>query len=83
MSTSRKIGFIGAGQMAEALARGFIDRKMVKAEDIVATDISAARKQVFQDLGATAADSNIKVSDLRKGLCQCKWAVDPSFSSRY
>lgn len=61
MGDSRKIGFIGAGQMAEALARGFIDKNMVKAENVVATDPSKGRLQVFSDFGAATADSNTKV----------------------
>ena len=61
MGDSRKIGFIGAGQMAEALARGFIDKDMVKAGDVVATDPSSKRMEVFKDLGAATVDGNIKV----------------------
>ncbi|KAL3138491.1 hypothetical protein ABBQ32_006281 [Trebouxia sp. C0010 RCD-2024] len=63
----QKIGFIGAGNMAEALAQGFIAKKKVAAKDIWATDISQARKQVFQDFGANAAESSsdvVKNSDI-------------------
>jgi hypothetical protein len=34
----KRIGFIGAGQMAEALARGFIAKGVCKAEHVFATD---------------------------------------------
>lgn len=34
----KRIGFIGAGQMAEALARGFINKGVCKAEHVFATD---------------------------------------------
>ena len=59
--TGKKIGFIGAGQMAEALARGFINKGVVKAEDIRATDPMEVRKDVFRSFGAVALDSNIEV----------------------
>lgn len=48
--------------MAEALAQGFIAKKKVAAKDIWATDISQARKQVFQDFGANAAESSSDAS---------------------
>jgi len=59
---SKRIGFIGAGQMAEALARGFINKGIIKAENIYATDIMQARKDVFASFSANAVDSN---SDVR------------------
>lgn len=48
--------------MAEALAQGFIAKKKVDAKDIWATDISQARKQVFKDFGANAAESSSDAS---------------------
>ncbi|KAJ5070567.1 pyrroline-5-carboxylate reductase 2 [Anaeramoeba ignava] len=36
----KKIGFIGSGNMAEALARGVINAKLIKAEDVMGSDIS-------------------------------------------
>ena len=62
-----RIGFIGAGQMAEALARGFSDKKLVKIEDVVATDPAEARMKVFGELGARTVDSNSKV------FCASDW----------
>ncbi|KAK9813759.1 hypothetical protein WJX73_007764 [Symbiochloris irregularis] len=56
-----KIGFIGAGQMAEALARGFSNGKMIKFEDVVATDPTEARMKVFKDLGAQTVTDNKQV----------------------
>lgn len=54
MVLDKKVGFIGAGQMAEALARGFVDRGVVKAESMYVTDISKARRELFQEMGASA-----------------------------
>ena len=55
------VGFIGAGQMAEALARGLIAKNVVKAADIYATDPMPERKEVFRSFGATAVDTNAEV----------------------
>ena len=57
----RRVGFIGAGQMAEALARGFISKGVLDADDIVATDPVAARKEVFQSFDVKAVNSNVEV----------------------
>lgn len=62
----KRVGFIGAGQMAEALARGFIAKGVLQAGDITANDPSAERKKVFQSFDAKAAASNIEVGH---GLC--------------
>lgn len=59
----KKIGFIGAGQMAEALARGFINKGVAKAEHIHATDPMQARKDVFASFNTNAVDTNAQVPD--------------------
>jgi pyrroline-5-carboxylate reductase len=58
----KRIGFIGSGQMAEALARGLMSREIIKGEDISCSDPSDARKKLFQDLGCKPYESNIHVS---------------------
>jgi pyrroline-5-carboxylate reductase len=60
---NKRVGFIGAGQMAEALARGFINKSVVKAENICATDPVSERREVFRSFGATAFESNVEVVD--------------------
>lgn len=52
----RKVGFVGAGAMAEALARGFLDKKVIEAGDIWSCDPSKARMDVFAEFGC----SNVK-----------------------
>ena len=37
MADELKVGFLGGGNMAKAIARGFITSKMVKAENIIAS----------------------------------------------
>ncbi len=63
-----RIGFIGAGQMATALARGFVQTKVVSPDRIVACDVIAESAQKFATqtggrvvAGATAVlvDSNL------------------------
>ena len=61
MGDGRKIGFIGAGQMAEALARGFVAKDQVKVEDVIATDPSEARVKVFSEWGAKTVEGNVQV----------------------
>lgn len=56
------VGFIGAGQMAEAMARGFSKAGVVPASQQFATDPSEARREVFQSFGVTALQSNAEVS---------------------
>ena len=61
MSLNKRVGFIGAGQMAEALARGFVARGVITVSAITATDPVAARKEVFKSFGANVTGSNAEV----------------------
>lgn len=55
----RKIGFIGAGKMAEALARGIVGAGIVQAPDVLASDPSEERRRLFgQEIGATVVEAN-------------------------
>jgi pyrroline-5-carboxylate reductase len=56
-----ELGFLGAGNMAEALARAAIDKGIVRARDIIAADPSPARHEVFAKLGVTWSGSNAQV----------------------
>jgi len=57
----KKVGFIGAGAMAEALAKGFIAKQVVDAKDIWCTDPSQSRIDLFQDFGCNPAASGPEV----------------------
>lgn len=59
----KKISFIGAGRMAEALARGIVRKGIVKAEDIFASDILQERRSVFGSFGANVSESNQAVAE--------------------
>ncbi len=56
--TSMRLGFIGAGNMAEALARGVVAAGVLPAGRIVAADPDAARREIFAALGAEATEAN-------------------------
>jgi pyrroline-5-carboxylate reductase len=48
MADALTIGFLGAGTMATALARGILGTGLVKAEDLFASDIAAESRAHFQ-----------------------------------
>lgn len=60
--------------MAEALARGLIDKGVVQASQICCSDPAAARKELFRSLGATPYDTNLEVRlgvlPVRRHCCQ-------------
>ncbi len=60
---TQTIGFIGAGQMAKALAQGFVATNLVPANQIVACDPFAAARESFATAvpGATIATTNQQV----------------------
>lgn len=52
-------GFLGAGKMATALARGFVAAGLAKPAQLLAGDLyPAAREQFARDTGGTATDDN-------------------------
>ena len=56
--------------MAEALARGFMDRKVIEASDIWCCDPSKARMEVFANFGATGVEDAVEVR-LTSSACLC------------
>lgn len=64
MAKQLKIGFLGAGKMATALARGFVNAKLVKAGQLIAADpYETARKHFTAETGAKTVATN---SDIAK-----------------
>jgi pyrroline-5-carboxylate reductase len=41
----KKLGFIGGGNMAEALARGLLDKNIFKPGDVIVSDVDPARRR--------------------------------------
>ncbi|MBP9900691.1 MAG: NAD(P)-binding domain-containing protein, partial [Verrucomicrobia bacterium] len=62
MSAKLTIGFLGAGKMATALARGFIRAKIVTADQVLASDsVPAARAAFAKETKAKVVASNVAV----------------------
>ena len=59
-----RIGFLGAGRMAEALARGFLAAKLAEPADLFAHDVSGERLQFWRDAGLGATPGG------NKAVCQ-------------
>ncbi|ESO83212.1 hypothetical protein LOTGIDRAFT_169622 [Lottia gigantea] len=55
------VGFIGAGRMAQALAKGFITSGLVKANNITASDTNPICLQMLKDMGAKTTTHNTDV----------------------
>ena len=63
MATSSNIGFLGAGKMATALARGFVRAEMAFPREISASDPHpAARKSFASEVGAKTGEVNLDVA---------------------
>lgn len=69
------LGFIGAGNMAEALARGLIANKVFKPTQLIASDVDPVRRRKFKSgLKVDAVRDNIEVLDSARALL---FAVKP------
>jgi pyrroline-5-carboxylate reductase len=57
-----RIGFLGAGKMATALAKGFVHAGLVMPENLLASDhLEGARAAFGRDVGAKTTPSNLEV----------------------
>ena len=64
MAVKLTIGFLGAGKMATALARGFINAEIVFLQDLIASDPhEPARRQFAADVGAQVTAVNAESED--------------------
>ena len=62
MASKLQIGFLGAGKMASALAKGFIAARLVTPRQLIASDVmEPARASFAKEVGAKAATSNAEV----------------------
>lgn len=63
MASKLTIGFLGAGKMATALAKGFIRAKLVTPKQMIASDpVSAAATSFDKEIGARTTGSNAEVA---------------------
>jgi len=59
MASNLTIGFLGAGKMATALAKGFIQAKLVTVQQVIASDpVEAARAAFAREVGAKTTGFN-------------------------
>lgn len=76
-STAPRIGFLGAGKMATALARGWMDAGLVTTAHLRASDpVPAARKSFTTETGVECTDDNVAVVTVSDVLVL---AVKPQF----
>lgn len=69
MSAKLTIGFLGAGRMGTALAKGFIQAGLVTAKQIIASDpVPGARAAFGKDVGAKITTSNVEVAKFARVL---------------
>ena len=69
MPSKLTIGFLGAGKMGTALAKGFIRAKLVTPKQIIASDpVSAATGAFAKDVGAKTTASNAEVAQFADTL---------------
>ena len=62
MASTLTIGFLGAGKMATALARGFVKAGLVTPKQLIASDPSEAARQAFaRETGAKTTTANAEV----------------------
>lgn len=62
MPPHMKIGFLGAGKMATALAKGFLQSRILEASGLTASDIDpSARAHFAQEAGARMLERNVDV----------------------
>ena len=63
MSAKFTIGFLGAGKMAAALAKGFLNAGLVKPGQLMASDLAPAARTAFaKATGAKATVSNLEAA---------------------
>ena len=70
----KKLGFIGGGNMAEALVRGLLERKIFKPGDVVVSDVDPRRRRkLARSLKIeTTADNLVVLRDARALLLAVK-----------
>jgi len=62
MFSARRLGFLGSGNMAEALMRGIVEKKLWPKEHLICSDISAQRlSDIGRELGVRTTTDNREV----------------------
>ena len=61
MAMTHTLGFIGCGNMAQAIAQGAIRQGVVPAQQIIASNPSAPKRELFASWGCDTTDDNTEV----------------------
>ncbi|KAF0121687.1 MAG: proC [bacterium] len=62
MLADKKIGFIGSGNMAEAIIKGVIRAGVVSPKNILSSDVSEDRRRLFSDsFGIITVPNNLEL----------------------
>ena len=73
-----KLGLIGAGNMAEAVAKAAIEQGLVTADKIIASDTNPERRDLFASLGINVTEDNdLIVTEARQIMLAVKPQVFP------
>ena len=60
----KKLGFIGGGNMAEALARGLVERKIFKPAELIVSDVDGGRRRkIARTLKVAVTDDNLVLDE--------------------
>ena len=79
MAVKLTLGFLGAGKMAAALARGFIQAGLVTPRQVLAGDPTEAARAAFaKETGAATTASNAEVAKFARVLVL---AVKPDYTA--
>jgi pyrroline-5-carboxylate reductase len=75
-----ELGIIGAGNMAEAIVRGVLKAGVFKPDQLIASDISAARRDLYEkELGIRAVPDNADAArDAKRVLLSVKPQMMPA-----
>jgi len=76
-----ELGFLGAGNMAEAIARAAISKGLLRPDQILAADPADERRRVFAALGTAAGDNTAVVTGCRYVLLAVKPQTLPQLES--
>jgi pyrroline-5-carboxylate reductase len=77
-----KLGFIGAGNMAEAVAKAAINQGLVTPDKIIASDTNESRRKLFADLGINVTEDNQEiVTEARQIMLAVKPQIFPNVAA--
>lgn len=83
MSLDRKLGFIGAGNMAEAIAQAAVSSGLHQPGELIAADPSEDRRALFNDKGIeTTADAGEVIARARMIVLAVKPQVFPEVAEQ-